>query len=135
LGRSDKDLALLESLSPLKDVNTIRVPLFVYAGANDPRMPRSERDQIVKAVREHGVAVEVHGRPQRGALAGSPREPDRLRVAHRTLPGEGARQVITVRTVAHPLGRARPLGVDIAGHRIGEDVLLVPLQPLANGLV
>ncbi|RPH67973.1 MAG: S9 family peptidase [Myxococcaceae bacterium] len=58
IGDPDKDQALLESLSPIKDADKIRVPLFVYAGANDPRVPRSESDQIVKAVREHGVAVE-----------------------------------------------------------------------------
>jgi dipeptidyl aminopeptidase/acylaminoacyl peptidase len=58
IGDPDKDRALLESLSPIKDADKIRVPLFVYAGANDPRVPRSESDQIVKALRQRGVAVE-----------------------------------------------------------------------------
>jgi dipeptidyl aminopeptidase/acylaminoacyl peptidase len=58
IGDPDKDRALLESLSPIKDADKIRVPLFVYAGANDARVPRSESDQIVKALRQRGVAVE-----------------------------------------------------------------------------
>jgi dipeptidyl aminopeptidase/acylaminoacyl peptidase len=36
----------------------IAVPLFVYAGANDPRVPRSESDLIVRALRERKVPVE-----------------------------------------------------------------------------
>lgn len=35
-----------------------RAPLFVYAGANDPRVPRTESDQIVSALRSRNVPVE-----------------------------------------------------------------------------
>jgi dipeptidyl aminopeptidase/acylaminoacyl peptidase len=58
MGDPDKDAAMLESISPFKDVNKIVDPLFVYAGANDPRVPRSESDQIVHALRERKVPVE-----------------------------------------------------------------------------
>jgi len=34
------------------------VPLFVYQGANDPRVPRAESDAIVKALRRNGRPVE-----------------------------------------------------------------------------
>jgi dipeptidyl aminopeptidase/acylaminoacyl peptidase len=34
------------------------VPLFVYAGQNDPRVPRSESDQIVASLRSRKVPVE-----------------------------------------------------------------------------
>jgi dipeptidyl aminopeptidase/acylaminoacyl peptidase len=57
-GDPDKDAAFLESISPLKDVEKIVDPLFVYAGANDPRVPRGESDQIVRALRERRVPVE-----------------------------------------------------------------------------
>ncbi|WP_225412387.1 S9 family peptidase [Stigmatella hybrida] len=57
-GDPDKDAAFLESISPLKDVARIADPLFVYAGANDPRVPRGESDQIVRALRERQVPVE-----------------------------------------------------------------------------
>ncbi|HEY9013463.1 MAG TPA: prolyl oligopeptidase family serine peptidase, partial [Gemmatimonadales bacterium] len=58
IGDPARDRALLEELSPIRDVAKIRSPLFVYAGANDPRVPRSESDQIVNALRARGVPVE-----------------------------------------------------------------------------
>jgi dipeptidyl aminopeptidase/acylaminoacyl peptidase len=57
-GDPEKDAAFLDSISPLKDVDRIVAPLFVYAGANDPRVPRSESDLIVGALRERKVPVE-----------------------------------------------------------------------------
>jgi dipeptidyl aminopeptidase/acylaminoacyl peptidase len=57
-GDPDKDAAFLDSISPLRDVDKIARPLFVYAGANDPRVPRSESDLIVKALRARTVPVE-----------------------------------------------------------------------------
>jgi dipeptidyl aminopeptidase/acylaminoacyl peptidase len=49
---------LLEKWSPLKDVSKINAPLFVYQGQNDPRVPRSEADQVVNALRARKVPVE-----------------------------------------------------------------------------
>jgi dipeptidyl aminopeptidase/acylaminoacyl peptidase len=57
-GDPDKDAAFLTSISPLEEVDKIVDPLFVYAGANDPRTPRSESDQIVRALRQRKVPVE-----------------------------------------------------------------------------
>jgi dipeptidyl aminopeptidase/acylaminoacyl peptidase len=57
-GDPDKDAAFLASISPLRDAGKIVDPLFVYAGANDPRVPRSESDLIVKAVRARGIPSE-----------------------------------------------------------------------------
>jgi dipeptidyl aminopeptidase/acylaminoacyl peptidase len=57
-GDPEKDAAFLDSISPLKDVDKIVAPLFVYAGANDPRVPRSESDLIVAALRARKVPVE-----------------------------------------------------------------------------
>ena len=57
-GDLDQDGPFLDSISPIADVGKISRPLFVYAGANDPRVPRPESDQIVKALRAQGVAVE-----------------------------------------------------------------------------
>lgn len=58
VGDPDKDADFLDSISPLADAGKIAVPLFVYAGANDPRVPRSESDQIVRSLRERKVPVE-----------------------------------------------------------------------------
>jgi dipeptidyl aminopeptidase/acylaminoacyl peptidase len=57
-GDPDKDAAFMDSISPLRDADKIVDPLFVYAGANDPRVPRGESDQIVRALRERKVPVE-----------------------------------------------------------------------------
>ena len=57
-GDPDRDAAFLESISPLRDADKIVDPLFVYAGANDPRVPRTESDQIVQALRTRKVPVE-----------------------------------------------------------------------------
>jgi len=46
--------AELMRISPLTRVNELRIPLMVVTGANDPRVPASEADQIVQAVRRQG---------------------------------------------------------------------------------
>ncbi|GAA0488239.1 S9 family peptidase [Parasphingorhabdus litoris] len=46
--------AKLEEISPLRRANEIDTPLMVVTGANDPRVPASEADQIVEAVRANG---------------------------------------------------------------------------------
>jgi dipeptidyl aminopeptidase/acylaminoacyl peptidase len=46
--------AVQERISPLNSVDKIRSSLFVVQGHNDPRVPQSESEQIVKAVRGHG---------------------------------------------------------------------------------
>ncbi|HEX8201367.1 MAG TPA: prolyl oligopeptidase family serine peptidase [Isosphaeraceae bacterium] len=49
--------ALLRRISPLADAAQIRVPLLVVQGENDPRVPPREAEQIIAAVRAHGVPV------------------------------------------------------------------------------
>jgi dipeptidyl aminopeptidase/acylaminoacyl peptidase len=46
-----------ERISPLNAVDKIRAALFVQQGKNDPRVPQSEAEQIVKAVRGKGADV------------------------------------------------------------------------------
>lgn len=46
--------AHLQAISPLTNVARIRTPLLVVQGLNDPRVPTSEAEQIVKAVRRQG---------------------------------------------------------------------------------
>ena len=52
--RVPEQRAKLIEISPLTRVAEIRKPLFVVTGANDPRVPASEADQIVAAVRQNG---------------------------------------------------------------------------------
>ncbi|MFV8784085.1 S9 family peptidase [Microbulbifer sp. SA54] len=44
--------SFLEKISPSNNVDKIRVPIFVAQGENDPRVPVSEAEQIVAALRE-----------------------------------------------------------------------------------
>jgi len=54
----DPDMrAHLEKISPLNSVDKIRKPLFVVQGKNDPRVPVTEAEQMVKAIRDDGGAV------------------------------------------------------------------------------
>jgi dipeptidyl aminopeptidase/acylaminoacyl peptidase len=52
--RDPKMRAHLEKISPLNQADRIRVPLMVVQGKNDPRVPLSEAEQMVKAVRANG---------------------------------------------------------------------------------
>jgi dipeptidyl aminopeptidase/acylaminoacyl peptidase len=53
--RDPKQRAKLEEISPLNHIDQIKSPMFVVAGANDPRVPASEAEQIVKALRARGI--------------------------------------------------------------------------------
>jgi dipeptidyl aminopeptidase/acylaminoacyl peptidase len=54
----DPDMrAHLQAISPLNQVERIHVPLFVVQGQNDPRVPVSEAEQIVAAMRAQGQPV------------------------------------------------------------------------------
>ncbi|ANY21409.1 Prolyl tripeptidyl peptidase precursor [Tsuneonella dongtanensis] len=66
--RDPKQRAKLMEISPLTRVNEIEKPMFVITGANDPRVPKSEADQMVAAIRANGheawhvvAADEGHG--------------------------------------------------------------------------
>ncbi|MEJ7805319.1 MAG: prolyl oligopeptidase family serine peptidase [Telluria sp.] len=47
----------LESIAPLNNAGSIKKPLFVIQGKNDPRVPYQEADQIVATVKKRGVPV------------------------------------------------------------------------------
>ena len=57
IGNPETERDLLEAASPIFHVDSIRVPLFVAQGANDPRVKQSESDQIVEALKARGVEV------------------------------------------------------------------------------
>ena len=52
--RDPKMREFLTRISPLTNVDKIRRPLLIIQGANDPRVPRSEAEQILEAVRGKG---------------------------------------------------------------------------------
>lgn len=57
-GSLERDLDFLRSVSPLGKVERIKAPLMVIQGKNDPRVPYTEAEQIVKALRDRGSPVE-----------------------------------------------------------------------------
>lgn len=47
--------AFQEKIAPLHNADAIRIPLLVVHGKNDPRVPYTEAEQMVQAVRKNGV--------------------------------------------------------------------------------
>jgi len=63
--RDPKQREKLIAISPLTRVEEIRLPMMVVTGANDPRVPASEADQIVDAIRaKGGTAWHLLGRDE-----------------------------------------------------------------------
>jgi dipeptidyl aminopeptidase/acylaminoacyl peptidase len=55
--RDPKMRAFLEKIAPVNNAEKIRKPLFVIQGANDPRVPLSESEQMVRRIRGVGTPV------------------------------------------------------------------------------
>ncbi len=53
--RDPKMRAVFERINPLANVHKITKPMLVMQGANDPRVPKSESDQVVAKIRQNGV--------------------------------------------------------------------------------
>ena len=55
--RDPKMHDFLESIAPMNNIVKIKKPMMVVAGKNDPRVPVSESDQIVAALKQQGTPV------------------------------------------------------------------------------
>jgi dipeptidyl aminopeptidase/acylaminoacyl peptidase len=53
--RDPKMQAVFKRIAPLANVAKITKPMLVMQGANDPRVPKSESDQMVAGIRANGV--------------------------------------------------------------------------------
>jgi dipeptidyl aminopeptidase/acylaminoacyl peptidase len=53
--RDPKMREFMERTAPVNNAQKITKPLFVVAGANDPRVPKSEADQIVATLKKQGT--------------------------------------------------------------------------------
>jgi dipeptidyl aminopeptidase/acylaminoacyl peptidase len=49
--------AFFERIAPINNASNITKPLFVVQGGNDPRVPRSEAEQMVERVKQNGSPV------------------------------------------------------------------------------
>ena len=61
-----EDRQFFVELSPMTHLRNVRAPLIVLHGANDPRVPVSEADQVVSAIRGRGGDVEYLRFPDEG---------------------------------------------------------------------
>src|SRR5206468_3090577 len=59
MGDPVKDKARLQARSPINFVDQIKAPLLILAGANDPRCPKTEAEQVASAIKKHGGVVEL----------------------------------------------------------------------------
>ena len=57
-GMLDKNIDFLRAISPMKKIDRIKTPLFVIHGKNDPRVPYTEAEQVVKALKDRNAVVE-----------------------------------------------------------------------------
>jgi dipeptidyl aminopeptidase/acylaminoacyl peptidase len=57
-GMLDRDIDFLRAISPIKKIDRVKTPLFVIQGKNDPRVPYTEAEQVVKALKDRGAIVE-----------------------------------------------------------------------------
>lgn len=65
-GSLERDRTVLEAISPIRHIDRITAPLMVIHGRNDPRVPLSEAQQVVDALRARGVPVEFLVYPDEG---------------------------------------------------------------------
>ena len=57
-GMLDRDIDFLRRISPIAKIDRIKTPLFVIHGRNDPRVPYTEAEQVVAALKKRGATVE-----------------------------------------------------------------------------
>ena len=55
--RDPKMAAYLDSIAPMNNAQKITKPMFVVQGYNDPRVPRTEAEQIVATLKKQGTPV------------------------------------------------------------------------------
>jgi dipeptidyl aminopeptidase/acylaminoacyl peptidase len=69
-GTLEHDRDFLVEASPITHVDAIRAPLFVQHGANDPRVPLVETQQIHRVLTEKGIRCDVLVHENEGHLIG-----------------------------------------------------------------
>jgi dipeptidyl aminopeptidase/acylaminoacyl peptidase len=69
-GSLERDGDFLREASPITHVDGIRAPLFIQHGANDPRVPLSETQQIHRVLTEKGIRCELLVHEDEGHMIG-----------------------------------------------------------------
>ena len=66
LGDPVKDRAVYDATSPITYIHAAKAPLLVLQGANDPRVPKEEAEQVVELLAKDGKTVDAHYYPNEG---------------------------------------------------------------------
>lgn len=66
IGDVDGDEEFNRKISPLFHVDSIKAPLLIGQGANDPRVKQAEADQIAFTMKEKGIPCEYVLYPDEG---------------------------------------------------------------------
>jgi dipeptidyl aminopeptidase/acylaminoacyl peptidase len=66
LGDPVKDKKVYEADSPITYIHQVKAPLLVLQGANDPRVPKEEAEQVVALLKKDGKVVDAHYYPNEG---------------------------------------------------------------------
>ena len=69
-GTLERDREFLIEASPITHVDRIRAPLFIQHGANDPRVPLEETEQIHRVLTEKGIRCELLVHEDEGHMIG-----------------------------------------------------------------
>src|SRR5207244_10907314 len=69
-GPFDRHRESLTGASPITHVDRIRAPLFIQHGANDPRVPLEETEQIHRVLTEKGIRCELLVHEDEGHMIG-----------------------------------------------------------------
>ena len=116
------DRDFLESISPIRKIDRIACPLMVIHGANDPRVPVSEAEQVVAAPARARRARRVPPLRGRGPRHHAPRQPPRL------LPARGGVPAAHLLHVTCNAARMHfEADLEAARARIGDGVVRTPV--------
>ncbi|MFH1767626.1 MAG: S9 family peptidase [Candidatus Omnitrophota bacterium] len=66
VGNPDSEEEFLKSRSPLFKADSIKIPILITQGANDPRVKQAEAEQIVEALKRQGLEYEYLLFPDEG---------------------------------------------------------------------
>ncbi len=59
-GSLERDKSFLKKVSPINSINSVSAPLMIIHGANDPRVPLNEAEQVYEALTKRGIECELH---------------------------------------------------------------------------
>jgi dipeptidyl aminopeptidase/acylaminoacyl peptidase len=114
IGDPDTEADLLWSRSPLSRVEDIRSPILIGQGANDPRVPTTEAEQLVAALQANNIAHDYLLYPDEGhGLVKAPNRLDFYAATERFLSqhlGGAHEPTAHLPTVGGPVERARAVG-------------------------